>query len=491
MGVATVFTTTVPSAFRHVKSEPSGGGGFDYASYSEASAGVTVTLASTAAQNTVGAGNDTLADVESLIGSLFGDHLTGNLADNELHGLDGNDILDGGVGDDTYVVSDATDYTYELAGEGSDRVRASITTTPRDNVENLVLTGSANLGGAGNGLDNVITGNAGANRLYGHDGNDTLYGNGGNDVFYGGLGTDHMYGGTGNDFYSVSEANDFVHEAAGEGTDTVYASIGYTLADNVERLYLIGTTAIDGAGNGGDNILVGNSAANLLSGGDGNDALYGFGGNDTLQGGPGIDKMYGGVGDDTYIVADSSDYAYEAAGAGTDTVLASVTASLRDNVETLVLTGSGAINGYGNDGANSLTGNAAANTLAARGGDDVVSGGGNDVLYGEAGNDVLAGGAGLDRAYGGAGADTFAFADGDLAGATATTCDIIHDFSSAEADRIDLAALEADTGLAGTQPFAFLGTAAFTGAAANSATSRSAPTPSSWATPTETPPPTS
>jgi Ca2+-binding RTX toxin-like protein len=95
----------------------------------------------------------------------------------------------------------------------------------------------------------------------------------------------------------------------------------------------------------------------------------------------------------------------------------------------------------------------------------VSGGGGNDVLYGEAGNDVLAGGAGLDRAYGGAGADTFAFADGDLAGATVTTCDIIHDFSSAEADRIDLAALDADTGLAGTQPFAFLGTAAFTGAA--------------------------
>jgi len=45
-----------------------------------------------------------------------------------------------------------------------------------DNVENLTLTGSANINASGNAQDNTLTGNAGDNTLSGLAGNDTLAG---------------------------------------------------------------------------------------------------------------------------------------------------------------------------------------------------------------------------------------------------------------------------------------------------------------------------
>ena len=63
-----------------------GAAGSDTASYADATAGVTVNLAITTAQNTVGAGVDTLASLENLIGSNFNDTLTGTTAANILNG---------------------------------------------------------------------------------------------------------------------------------------------------------------------------------------------------------------------------------------------------------------------------------------------------------------------------------------------------------------------------------------------------------------------
>ncbi|MCA3494379.1 MAG: hypothetical protein IOC85_12875, partial [Rhodobacter sp.] len=115
-------------------------------------------------------------------------------------------------------------------------------------------------------------------------------------------------------------------------------------------------------------------------------------------GGGGADTMTGGAGDDIYIT-DGGDTITEAANEGTDTVQSSVTLTLGTNLETLILTGTAAINGTGNAGANTLTGNAAANLLA--GGD------GNDTLSGGAGNDTLDGGTGVDALIGGAGDDLY------------------------------------------------------------------------------------
>ncbi|WP_048402384.1 beta strand repeat-containing protein, partial [Pseudomonas weihenstephanensis] len=80
-----------------------GGTGNDTASYAHSAAGVTVTLASTAQQNTVGAGLDTLVSIENLTGSNFNDVLTGGGNANVINGGLGNDTLNGGGGDDILI----------------------------------------------------------------------------------------------------------------------------------------------------------------------------------------------------------------------------------------------------------------------------------------------------------------------------------------------------------------------------------------------------
>lgn len=80
-----------------------GGSGSDTASYADAAAAVTVSLALTTAQNTLGAGSDTLASIENLIGSAFSDTLSGNAGNNVLTGGAGADRLDGGAGSDVFA----------------------------------------------------------------------------------------------------------------------------------------------------------------------------------------------------------------------------------------------------------------------------------------------------------------------------------------------------------------------------------------------------
>lgn len=81
-----------------------GGAGTDTASFAGASSGVVVSLAIKSAQDTVGAGVDTLVAIENLKGTSQTDVLTGNSADNVLAGREGNDILTGGAGKDRFVL---------------------------------------------------------------------------------------------------------------------------------------------------------------------------------------------------------------------------------------------------------------------------------------------------------------------------------------------------------------------------------------------------
>lgn len=342
-----------------------GGTGIDTADYSNlvingttytgATAGVTVNLGLTSAQNTGGAGSDTLTSIENVIGTNFADRLTGNSTNNVLSGLngddsllggDGNDVLnggagvdtmDGGTGSDTYVVDHPLDMVIDLGSTSDiDTVQSSITYTLGGTIERLTLTGAGSINGSGNAQNNLLTGNGANNILFGLLGNDQLVGGAGNDTLLGGFGDDRlnggagadtMNGGEGNDVYVVDHIGDVAAETfAEEGVDTVQASVNHTLNDAIEHLTLTGSSTINGTGNGLNNILTGNSANNVLSGLDGSDELFGNGGNDRLSGGEDYDRLFGGAGADLLSGGAGGDiFFYRAndspAGTGKDIIL--------------------------------------------------------------------------------------------------------------------------------------------------------------------------
>jgi Ca2+-binding RTX toxin-like protein len=268
-------------------------------------------------------------------------------------------------------------------------------------------------GGAGN---DILTGDAFAN---------ILNGAGGNDWLDGGAGADVMDGGSGDDTY-VADGTDTIVEALGGGTDTVITSSNFSLATfaQVENL-----TAADGAAGV---MLTGNALANTL---------MGNAGANRLDGGAGADTLNGGAGDDVYVT-DAADTVIEAAGGGTDTVLASGYFSLAAfaQVENLMAAdGTARLTLTGNSLANILTGNAGVNTLS-----------------GGAGNDRLIGGLGQDSLTGGSGKDVFAFDDRETS-ASRSKADTILDFSRRQSDRIDLSAIDANTRKRGDQKFSFIG----------------------------------
>ncbi|WP_180275758.1 S-layer family protein [Sphingobium sp. IP1] len=161
------------------------------------------------------------------------------------------------------------------------------------------------LGGA-----DVLTGNASSDILYGGSGNDTLDGAGGADMLYGGIG---------NDIFYVDNLGDRIVEYYGEGTDIAYASVDFTMEDNLEKLTQTGSANIAVVGNDFANTLTGNGGNNLMRGSlggdlivgmggddgiygeDGNDFLQGNDGNDLLVGGAGLDELTGGAGADSFL----------------------------------------------------------------------------------------------------------------------------------------------------------------------------------------------
>jgi Ca2+-binding RTX toxin-like protein len=116
-----------------------------------------------------GAGNDTLK------GYAGEDILLGGSGNDRLDGGKGADRMEGGTGDDTYLVDNANDQIIEAAASGTDTVRSWLkNTTLGDNLENLILEGTAKANGTGNDLANSLTGNAKANILTGGAGADTF-----------------------------------------------------------------------------------------------------------------------------------------------------------------------------------------------------------------------------------------------------------------------------------------------------------------------------
>jgi len=342
----------------------------------------------------------------------------GNAAANILDGGAGADTLEGGAGNDTYVVDNIGDIVIEGADQGTDTVRSSVrlSIVNFDNVENVILTGTANLNVTGNDLDNRLTGNDGDNFFQAEGGADT------------------MAGGKGDDSYVVADAGDVVIEGANAGHDSVISHIAsVTLGANVEDLDLDGIAGVlNGTGNELGNVIFGNGNDNFLRGLAGSDRLEGSSGSDTLDGGTGADLMVGGSGDDTYIVDNAGDRVTEVASEGNDRILSSVSVTNADNVETLALTGSGNINGTGSGLGETILGNKGANHLDGHGGDDTLSGG--------AGHDTLTGGTGSDHFVAGApgqGSDTITDFQTGSGGDKLDVSDVLVGFGAGTSDLHD------------------------------------------------------
>ncbi len=371
-----------------------------------ATAGVTVSLALSTAQDTYGSGVDTLIGFENLTGSAYSDELTGDAGNNVLNGgsdlrnftgnNSGADILRGGDGNDSYIV-DGGDTVIETNTSLTqiDTVFSWVDFRLPDNVENLRLLpftrvyptpSSPNINAIGNALNNSLIGNAG------------------NNILDGGSGADQMYGGLGDDTYIVDNIGDVVNDtlpfpgSTPGGTDTVRSTISYTLGTGIEKLQLMGSANLDGKGNELGNFLWANRGNNTLDGAAGTDTLsYEFGARSGIT----IDLR--------------STQAQATGGSGFDTLL---------NIENL--TGS-SFNDFiiGTDGSNVLDGGRGIDTVSfafapgkvtvtlgglgtsgsASGGsgsdsllnfENVIGSAFDDFLVGTGGNNLIDGGAGID-----------------------------------------------------------------------------------------------
>jgi Ca2+-binding RTX toxin-like protein len=361
--------------------------------------------------------NSSSDDTVTVNGALAQDFIYGDRINNAdislyLNGGGGHDVLYGGAGGDTLDGGDDAD---TLEGNGGE-----------DWLE-------------GGGASDTLRGGAANDTLNGGDGDDTLEGSSGDDELDGGDDADSMWGGTGNDIYIVDDADDVVTEYAGGGTDTVDASISYTLGAEVENLALIGVGGLNGTGNDRDNAIWGSNYDNLLNGGGGIDAIKGAGGADIIDGGDDADSMWGGQGDDIFIVDDAGDVVTEAIGEGFDWLQTTVSYSLAAGSEVEVLyadpaTTTAAINLTGNEFDNFLTGNDGIN--------------------------VLVGGLGIDTLRGNGGGDGFLWSSVGEVGLASP--DIVADYSTAQGDVLHFTNIDADETQPDDQDFDFISTAAFT-----------------------------
>ncbi len=347
-----------------------------------------------------------------------------------------NDLLDGGDGSDT-LYGDYSDITtgndWLEGGAGNDYLGG-------DGGNDFLEGGSGNDNLNGNTGNDLLFGNSGDDRLIGGTGNDYLDGGTGRDLLSGDAGNDTLYidndlgelnlttgilnygmlGGAGTDTYvlkksaggstgvglsfsgagTLASASNLIadFDLANDVIDLRNFSSVTSLSDlTISQALSYGATTITrivvGTGVNAPVINLRNVLPSALNAGSfifantsdilgstANDNLVGDGGGNVLDGKAGADTMTGRTGDDTYLVDNYSDIVNELPGGGFDTVRAGVTYSLAAEVENLVLTGTGNLNGTGNELANRITGNSGSNWLDG--------GAGVDTLLGGAGNDT-------------------------------------------------------------------------------------------------------
>jgi Ca2+-binding RTX toxin-like protein len=290
----------------------------------------------------------TAALVDSSVSWTLGTHLekltltgssnitgTGNSSANVVTGNTGNDVLVAGsgaatlignstAGADTFVVNSTADSVTESNSGTAALVKSSISYTLGTHLENLTLTGSGNLSGAGNSVTDVITGNTG------------------NDVLSAGTGAATLIGNStvGADTFVVNNTTDSVTENNSGTAATVDSSVNWTLGTHLEALILTGSAALVGRGNTSTDVLTSNTGADTLVGNSSS-------------------------GNDTFLVNNTADHITETNSGTAGTVESSVNWTLGTNLEELTLTGSSSLKGVGNSGIDVLSDGtgAAADTL--------------------------------------------------------------------------------------------------------------------------------
>jgi Ca2+-binding RTX toxin-like protein len=444
-----------------------GGAGNDTVSYADAGSyyigGVTVNLSISGPQDVGGAGgSDTLISIENLVGSPYDDTLTGNSAANVLDAsLGGNDIVQGGDGDDTIVMGAELTAADKLdGGAGNDTVTLNgnygltFAATTMVNVETLLLAGAHNsynltLDNANVAAGQTLTVDASAlgsggqlifNASAETDGTLVIKGGAGSDTVIMGAvlkASDKIDGGAGAD--KVVLNGDYSAGVTFSSTTMVNVEIlsltaghSYTLTTNNATVAAGQTLTVDGSLLGASDVLTFNGGAEtdgkfVILGGAANDSLAGGAGDDTISGGAGDDAigansggndtLSGGDGNDTFwmgaalTAADRID-----GGAGTDRVMLNGDYSAGVTFSTTTMVNVEAIN-LGAGHSYKLTTNdatvAAGQTLTVSG--SALTATDTLVFDGSAetnGKFALVGGAGNDTLGGGAGADTFDLSKG-------------------------------------------------------------------------------
>jgi Ca2+-binding RTX toxin-like protein len=367
-----------------------------------------------------GTGDDTL------YGGSSRDYLNGGEGNDYLYGGDGSDTLDGGLGadimlgdrgNDNYIVDNVGDIVSENIYDGIDTVKSSVSYTLGAYLEHLTLTGTTNINGTGNSLNNIITGNSGINILTGGAGNDTINAGDGSDFLNGGVGNDTLSGSGGNDTYVIDADVDF-------GTDTI-SDTGYFLGSLQDLLDFrtttkavnvnLGTSAVQTIAAGVQLVLLGGVEG--VYGGAGNDTLTGNSSSNYLSGGAGNDTLNGNNGNDGYVIDADIDL-------GTDIINDVISSSLDANYLDFRTTTTKAINV---DLAVTTTQTVATGVQLVIPVISITS------AYGGTQNDTLKGNSLNNSLSGGAGNDSFLFKAGvPLTGANTVASllgqDIITDF---------------------------------------------------------------
>jgi Ca2+-binding RTX toxin-like protein len=275
--------------------------------------GVNVNLGTGLATDSYG-NSDTLSGIESIVGTGFGDTLTGSVGDNQLSGKGGNDFLYGGGGNDLLD-----------GGLGNDRIDGGLGVDTIDYSAagsalyiDLRVATQANTGGLGTDvittIENVIggafadvlIGAAGADTLYGGAGADALVSVAGDDFAYGGLGDDYLAGRDGNDTLFGDDNNDVIDGGAGIDILRGNAGVDYIIG-GTENDVIYGGDGAGNAGDLGDQWLGGDAGDDIIFGNLGTDRLSGGIGNDVLTGGEGYDYLTGEAGVDTFVYNAVSD----------------------------------------------------------------------------------------------------------------------------------------------------------------------------------------